>query len=92
METNEKKWTYMMANTHPSASAASRTLSRTSGLIPQIPYGEIARLDLALTCEPLQKHPVHVVGGHPMKVVLHGPRVARRKEVYGVARGGGRQL
>ena len=58
-------------------------------LIPQIPYGKITRLDLALTCEPLQKRPGHTVGGHPMKEALHGPQVARRKEVYGVARGGG---
>ena len=59
-------------------------------LIPQIPHGKITQLDLALTCEPLQKRPIHAVAGHPMKVALHAPRVARRKEVYGVAQGGGK--
>ena len=75
METNEKK---EVAHDSKYAALCLGGLAHPiPNLIPQIPYCKITRLDLALTREPLQKRPVHAVAGHPMKVALHGQRVAR---------------
>lgn len=55
--------------------------------ISQIPNAVIARLDLALSREPLQERTVHAMEGHPMKVPSHGLGVTGGKEMDGVARG-----